>query len=195
MEESMRDTTYYIATSLDGKIAAPDGDFSDFPENGDHMEVILNEYTDTIPAHVQTALGLHADGSRFDTVIMGWNTYTPALDAGIDSPYPHLNQVVASRQPRDVPSDMTVSPDPLATISELREQEGTGIWIAGGGTLAGSLLDEIDHLILKINPVILGDGVPLFRGTTYNPRRFDRTRAREFNSGVIIAEYCRTTPR
>lgn len=82
----MRDATYYIAVSLDGRIAAPDGDFSAFPESGDHMDVILNDYTDTVPAHVQSALGLRADGSRFDTVMMGWNTYTPVASDGHESP-------------------------------------------------------------------------------------------------------------
>lgn len=193
METFMRDVTYCVATSLDGRIAAPDGDFSAFPESGDHMKVILNDFTDTIPARVQSALGLRSDGSRFDTVMMGWDTYTPALHVGIRSPYPHLKQFVASRQPRDVPSDVTICPNPLATIRQLRMQEGTGIWLAGGGALAGALLDEIDHLILKINPVVLGDGIPMFGGAAYNPRLFQRTQARTFDSGVIIAEYSRSS--
>ncbi len=191
----MRDTTYYIAVSLDGRIAAPDGDFGAFPESGDHMDVILDEYADTVPAHVQEALGIEADGSKFDTVIMGWNAYTPALDVGIQSPYPHLTQVVASRQHRDVSSDIALSADPIDTIRDLRAQEGTGIWIAGGGILAGSLIAEIDHLILKINPVVLGDGIPLFGRTTYEPHRFQRNRVREFRSGVTIVEYSRDTRR
>lgn len=187
----MRDVTYYVAMSLDGKIAAPDGDYGAFPQDGDHIEAILNEYTDTIPAHVQSALSLESDGSRFDTVIMGWNTYIPALDAGIASPYPHLDQVVVSRQPRNIASDITLSSDPHATIRQLRAQPGTGIWVAGGGLLAGSVFEEIDHLILKINPVVLGDGIPLFGGMAYDPKHFEPTRVRAFNSGVVIAEYSR----
>jgi dihydrofolate reductase len=194
-ETVVRDVTYYVATSIDGRIAAPDGDWSAFPVEGDHMETIVREYADTLPGHVQRALGVESDQSRFDTVVMGWATYTPALDAGIASPYPHLAQVVASRQARDVPAEVTLAADPVATVRELRARPGSGIWIAGGGALAGSLLDEIDHLVLKVNPVVLGDGIPLFGGSGYEPTAFARTRVREFESGVTIMEYTRTRPR
>jgi hypothetical protein len=39
----VRDLTYYVAVSLDGKIAAPDGDFSAFPTEGDHVEMIMRD--------------------------------------------------------------------------------------------------------------------------------------------------------
>ncbi|GAA2732572.1 dihydrofolate reductase family protein [Pedococcus aerophilus] len=187
----MRDATYYVATSLDGRIAAPDGDWSAFPVEGDHMATIVGEYTDTLPGHVQSALGLTADCSMFDTVLMGWSTYTPALDVGIDSPYPHLRQVVASSRDRTVPDDVELTADPLGRLRELKQEDGTGIWVAGGGTLAGAVIDEIDHLVLKINPVVLGAGIPVLGSTTYAARDFRRTRLRSFESGVVIAEYSR----
>lgn len=120
---------------------------------------------------------------------------THALDAGIASPYPHLNQVVVSRQPRTGPPEITFSANSCATIRKLRRRAGTGIWVAGGGLPAGSFFAEIDHLTLKINPVVLGDGIPLFGGMAYDPRQFKRTRFRAFDSGVVIAEYSRATPR
>ena len=38
-----------------------------------------------------------------------------------------------------------------------------GIWLCGGATLAGQLVDEIDELVIKRYPVVLGSGVALFR--------------------------------
>jgi dihydrofolate reductase len=38
--------------------------------------------------------------------------------------------------------------------------------LCGGARLAGALYDEIDELVLKVNPVVLGTGTPLFRGAT-----------------------------
>ncbi|KQQ03652.1 MULTISPECIES: dihydrofolate reductase family protein [unclassified Rathayibacter] len=187
----MRELTYFVATSLDGLIAAPDGDWSAFPAEGDHFAAILADYSDTLPVHAQQALGVAADGSRFDTVIMGWRTYTPALDAGIDSPYPHLRQIVATRGGREVPEAVETTADPVATIRELRAADGGGLWLAGGGALAGALIDEIDTLILKVNPVVLGDGVPLFGGAAYAARRFDRAESRQFESGVSIVTHRR----
>ncbi|MWV48936.1 dihydrofolate reductase [Rathayibacter sp. VKM Ac-2803] len=187
----MRELTYYVATSLDGLIAAPDGDWSAFPAEGDHFDAILADYSDTLPIHAQQALGVTADGSRFDTVIMGWRTYTPALDAGIDSPYPHLRQIVATRGGHAVPEGIETTADPVATVRELRAGGGGGVWLAGGGALAGALVEQIDTLILKVNPVVLCDGVPLFGGAPYAARRFHRLESRRFDSGVSIDTYRR----
>ncbi|MDQ1180191.1 dihydrofolate reductase family protein [Rhodococcus sp. SORGH_AS_0301] len=187
----MRELTYYVATSLDGFIAAPDGTWSAFLDEGDHMDVLVDEFADTLPGHVQDALGIHSDATMFDTVIMGWTTYSAALDVGIVSPYPHLRQFVASRHRRSESDDVTVTNDPAATLDRLRGEDGAGIWLAGGGALAGDLVDQIDRLVLKINPVVLGDGMRLFAGARYADRPFERTRLRAFDSGVVIAEYTR----
>jgi len=102
----MRNLTYYVATSLDGKIASPQGDWADFLSEGDHMNVILTEFGDAIPTHVHAQIGTSPSNTLFDTVIMGWNTYTPALDAGITSPYQHLRQIVVSHKSHDLPADL-----------------------------------------------------------------------------------------
>jgi dihydrofolate reductase len=185
----MRKLVYYVAVSLDGYIADPSGGFDAFLVDGDHSAVVFDEYADALPAHALTALGTEPPRTRFDTVIMGWNTLTPALDAGIDSPYPHLRQVVASRRPRAVAPDIEVSADPAASVRELKADDGLDIWLCGGGELAGSLLPQIDRLVLKRNPLVFGAGVPLFGRAPYTPRRFDLVSTRSFRSGVIIEEY------
>lgn len=187
----MRAVTYFVAVSLDGRIASPDGDWSAFPETGDHLDALVAEYADALPAHVHAALGAEPVGSMFDTVLMGWNTYSPALTAGIPSPYPHLRQIVATRQPREIAGGVDTTADPVRTLRDLRAIDGGGIWLAGGGELAGSVIDEIDRLVLKINPLVLGAGIPLFGGA-YRPSSFTRSTVRMFDSGVMIAEYDRT---
>ncbi|EFQ83550.1 hypothetical protein HMPREF0063_11213 [Aeromicrobium marinum DSM 15272] len=188
----MRELTYLVAVSLDGLIAAPDGSYDAFSTEGDHMDVLFDEYADTIPTHVQDAVGITSDQSRFDTVVMGWDTYLPALSVGIDNPYRHLRQVVASRRSRTVPAGITVTADPLETVRALKaDTHGTGVYLAGGGQLAATVIDEIDHLVLKINPLLLGDGIRLFGKTTHMPRGFALTSTRACDSGVVIAEYSR----
>lgn len=187
----MRELVYYVATSIDGFIADPDGGFEAFPMEGDHMAALLAEYADTLPAHVLAAVGASAPGTRFDTVIMGWNTLLPALEAGIKSPYPHLRQFVASRRRKSVADDVTLTGDPLKTVQELKLERGLPIWLCGGGELAGVLRNEIDRLILKRNPVVFGAGVPLFGRADYRPLPFTLVGARRFQSGVTIEEYVR----
>lgn len=184
----MRKLVYYVAVSIDGYIADPRGGFDEFLIHGDHAPVLFDEYADALPEHAHRALGIEAPRTRFDTVIMGWNTLTPALDAGIVSPYPHLRQFVASRHPREVDPAVTLTADPLVAVQELKASDGLDIWLCGGGALAGSLLPEIDRLVLKRNPLVFGSGIPLFGNASYAPHAFVPTRSRSFDSGVVIEE-------
>lgn len=185
----MRELVYYVAVSIDGFIADAEGRYDAFLVDGDHQQVVLGEFADALPAHAHAALGTTPPGTRFDTVVMGWNTLVPALDAGIASPYPHLRQVVASRRRRSVDPAVSLVHDPVSTVRDLKAEEGLDIWLCGGAELAGTLLPEIDRLILKRHPVTLGAGVALFAGAGRRPRSFARARARAFDSGVVVEEY------
>lgn len=185
----MRELVYYVAVSLDGFIAGPAGETDAFPAEGDHLPTLLGEFPETLPVHVADTLGIRVTAGRFDTVIMGRNTLTPALEIGVTSPYPHLRQVVATHRPHELSADLDVTTEPLRTVRELKSAPGADLWLCGGGQLAGALLPEIDRLILKRNPVVFGSGIPLFGEPTYAPRSFDLTRTRTFGSGVVIEEY------
>lgn len=185
----MRKLVYYVAVSIDGYIADPVGGFDAFLVEGDHNSVVLGEYADALPAHVHAAIGIKPPATVFDTVIMGWNTLIPALEAGITSPYPHLRQFVASRKVRDHDPAITLTDDPLATVRALKEGSGLDVWLCGGGDLAGTLRPEIDRLVLKRHPVVFGSGIPLFGNAPYEPKRFALTGVRSFDSGVMIEEY------
>lgn len=185
----MRELVYYVAVSIDGFIADSRGAFDAFLVEGDHGDVVFGEYADALPAHALTMLGIEPPRSRFDTVIMGWNTLLPALDAAIPSPYPHLTQVVASRREREVDPAITVVADPLEAVRTLKAEPGLDIWLCGGGALAGSLLPEIDRLVIKRNPLVFGAGIPLFGDAPSDPRRFHLVESRPFDSGVTVEEY------
>jgi dihydrofolate reductase len=153
--------------------------------------MIFRDYTDTLPAPALQALGLHADCSVFDTVVMGRKTYDVAFDAGLDNPYPHLRQYVFSRSTKPVGDAVTLSESPVRTVRSLKaEPEGSGIWLCGGGKLASALYDEIDRLVLKVNPIVLGSGLPLFDGPA-DPNAFTLTASTRYQSGVIVNEYAR----
>jgi dihydrofolate reductase len=185
----MRELVYYVAVSIDGYIADPTGGFDAFLIEGDHASVVFGEYADALPAHAHAALGIEPPKTRFDTVIMGWNTLTPALDIGITSPYPHLRQIVVSRQPRDVDPAIMLTDDPLTTVHSLKREDGLDVWLCGGGELAGTLLSEIDRLVIKRNPVVFGSGISMFGSASSEPAAFTLTEIRSFESGVVIEEY------
>ncbi len=61
--------------------------------------------------------------------------------------------------------------------------------MCGGGQLASALAGEIDRLVLKVNPVVFGAGIPLFAGRGYAPRNAELIASERFRSGVMINEY------
>ena len=189
----MRLLTYHVAVSIDGYIAAPDGSFDAFAQTGDHIDALVHDVPETLPGHVLSAIGIDAANDTYDTVVMGWNTFAVGLPHGIDDPYPHLRQYVFSRshQPSEVGGNVDlVADDPTEVIRQLKAEPSTkNIWLCGGGALAGALRDEIDRLVLKVNPVLLGTGIPLFEPGGAQSRPFTLESTRSFNSGVYMASY------
>lgn len=188
----MRELVYYAAVTLDGRIASPTGAFDAFLFEGDHIAAINEEWADTVPAAMYDALGLQAPRGRFSTVLMGWNTYAAGLQF-TDDPYPHLEQVVFSRTRTadDAGGGVRITDhDPREVVAAMKAQDGADIWLCGGGVLASQLRDDIDRLVLKINPVIFGDGPSLFAGA-YSPVPYRLEKSRGFESGVVMNEYRR----
>lgn len=189
----MRAITYYIAVSIDGFIADPGGSFATFPAVGPHLDHIAAEYPETLPTAARPHFGITDAPSRhFDTVVMGRGTYQPALDAGIASPYAHLRQfVVSSSVPAiDHPAVTLVRSDPLGLVRRLKAEDGQGIWLAGGGDLAGQLLPEIDRLVVKSYPLVLGAGIPMFR-TGLDVTAFRRVDGLTTDNGVTFTTHHR----
>ncbi|WP_354637381.1 dihydrofolate reductase family protein [Kitasatospora camelliae] len=197
----MRTLTYYVATTLDGFIAGPDGGDPSGPAGGfftvgpDYLDHVVAHYPETLPAPARAALGVTAPGTRFDTVVEGRRSYQLGLDAGLTDAYPHLRHYVFSRSLTASPDAAVevVATDPAAKVRELKAQEGKGIWLVGGAELAGALYPEIDELVLKVNPVTAGAGIPLFAGKVEaDPRTFTLTDHTMLPSGVAFLSYRRT---
>lgn len=189
----MRELVYYVAVSLDGFIAEPDGAFGAFPVVGDHAGFLAREFADAVPATFHEQLGIRPTGERFDTVIQGSASYRIALDQGIERPYAHLREYVATRSGATPPDGVTYTADARSTVRDLKQENGAAIYLCGGGLLAGSLLPEIDRLVLKRYPIVLGDGIGLFADADPTVTQFDLVGSRSFESGLLIEEYVRSS--
>jgi dihydrofolate reductase len=188
----MRELVYLVATTVDGFIAADSGTDPDFfVFEGPQVPDLLAEFPEMIPAHGRDVLGMPRDtpNARFDTVLMGRETYGIGLKVGITSPYPHLRQlVVSSLGSRPDPAVEVISGDVVERVRALKAEDGADIWLCGGGALAACLAEDIDEFILKVSPVVLGDGVPLFRGVV-GPRRLTMTDHRVYSNGFMLLRY------
>ncbi len=174
----MRNLIYYVASSVDGYIAEPDGSFDKFPMD----ETLIADYI--------------ASFAWFDDVIMGRKTYDVAYRQGMMDPYPMLKTHVYTQTITEKPADNVslVAGKVIDHVKSLKSQDGKPIWLCGGGNLAGQLYNAglIDKLIVKLNPILLGDGIPMFSGAV-KFARLNLTETREYDSGISVRHYDVTT--
>ncbi|MFZ1205747.1 MAG: dihydrofolate reductase family protein [Candidatus Acidiferrales bacterium] len=87
--------------------------------------------------------------------------------------------------------------DPVELVHRLRAQlakSGKNIWLMGGGETieAFRAAGVVDRLELRIIPVLLGDGVPLFPRHARGDERWKLARHRAFKNGVVELWYERS---
>ncbi|TDT38278.1 dihydrofolate reductase [Streptomyces sp. BK208] len=192
----MRKLTYFIACSIDGFIGGPDGDATFMVRFADEefFEFLKAEYPETLPTHGRRPLGIDdLPNKRFDTVVQGRASYDLALKEGITSPYAHLREYVASRTLTESPDPNVeiVSTDLVGKVRELKaEDSALGIYLCGGSVVAGELVDEIDELVIKTYPVILGTGMPMF-ASGFELNEFVTDSVRTFGNGTVVRTYHR----
>ena len=169
----MRPLSCFIATSLDGYIAGPDGEIDWLFTDQDY--------------------GYRPFIACVDTVVMGRKTYDICLTFG-DYPYPDMPNYVWSRTRHGRDNHATfVSGDIAELLRGLKRQAGKTIWLVGGSALVGEAVthDLLDEVIVSVHPLLLGDGVPLFpRGLPKT--QFQLITADTFNTGLVQLTYRRT---
>jgi dihydrofolate reductase len=167
----MRRLVYEVATSLDGFIAGPLGEYDWIPMDPD--------------------IDFAAMAARFDAVVMGRRSYEVAkqVDGGIVA---GVATYVYSRTLPEGPLDgVSVVRDGLAHLRELKAQPGKDIWLWGGGELfrACPQAGLVDGVELGVVPVLLGGGIPLLPPP--GPRLALRLRAHRVypKTGTLMLEY------
>ena len=171
----MRRLRYQVATSLDGYIAGPDGQFD---------WLVMDPDIDFTALYAQ-----------FDTVVMGRKTFQVGLQQGVSGEMPGLDVVVFSRSLRqaDHPKVTVVDSDPVEYVRSLKQNQDTGkdIWLFGGGELFRTLLVAglVDTVEPAVVPVLLGDGIPMLP-PPYTRAALTLTSHRLYEkSGIMLLEY------
>lgn len=171
----MGKVSLFIATSLDGFIAAPDGTIDWLFTDGDY--------------------GYSAFIAGVDILLMGYKTYATLLGFGGEFPYPHTQNYVFSKNHRHTDSNPVIftAEDPGEVTRRLKNEAGGTIWLVGGGQINGALLaaDLIDEIVVSVHPIALGAGLPLFAGANYSCRRYRPVSAENFPSGLVQITYLR----
>ncbi len=164
----------YMAASADGYIADRDGGVGWLdPFNG-------------------LDYGYTAFIAQIRTVVMGRATYDQARGFGPDWVYAGKRGiVVTSSSLHDAPADVTAWHDDLPGLAaHLRALDDGDVWIVGGSQLQSALIEigALDRLELFYMPVLLGNGVPLFRAGK-DIRALQLEAAEPFENGVVRLDY------
>ena len=171
----MRKVTFGAANSLDNYIARKDGAV-DWLLWNDEVREIMGDYWKTI-----------------DTILMGRKTYEPALaHGGGKSLYKGMKTYVFSHTLKESPdkSVTIINEDAARFVSRLKEEEGKGICLMGGGQLAKSLFEAnlIDEVGVNIHPVLLGSGIPMFL-PMQQQLDLERSQCRPLKNGCVYIIY------
>jgi dihydrofolate reductase len=169
-----RELVLFIAQSVDGFIAPPNEDLSFL--NAVAVEGEDYGYADFV--------------ATCDTVIMGRRTYDKVVAMGVPDPHPERTLYIITSRPGPSTARIRFHPgDPVALVKELKVQSGQRIYCDGGAQLVDPLIkaDLVDRYIISTIPVLLGDGIRLFKeGRPQQGLKLVRSQA--WPSGLVQGE-------
>lgn len=174
----MSRTILYIAQSLDGYIARPDGNLDwltsiPTPKNGDYgYEQLLKE---------------------IEIIIMGRATYEELLKFDMEWPYTNFKTYVVTSNPEfeiKTPSTFSLNSTLTEFITEWRKKATKNAWIVGGSKLIAHLLMQnlIDEMIISVIPKTIGNGIPLF-SNKIPEQTFQLIHSEVFETGMVNLSY------
>jgi dihydrofolate reductase len=185
----MRKIISFMHISLDGFVAGPKGEMNWIKVD----EEIFNYVGERV--------------SKGDTALYGRVTYQMMESywpTAADKPtaskhdiehskwYKKVHKIVLSKTLKDASLTNTkiISDNLSERINEIKQQEGEDILLFGSPTATHSLiqLNLIDGYWLFVNPIVLGQGIPLFKDVP-EMNRLKLIETKTFSSGVIALYY------
>ena len=185
----MRKLIFFMHTSLDGFVAGLNGEM-----NWINLDDALFDFVATMTDQADTALygrvtyemmqsywpkaGEQPNATKHDKVHSNW--------------YNNVSKVVLSKtiQETGLHNTKVIGEQLSDNINKLKQQDGKNILIFGSPRASRSLLNQrlIDEFWLFVNPIILGQGMPLFKDIT-GTIKLKLVESKTFPSGVIALHY------
>ena len=176
----MKKIILYIASSIDGRIAEPDGGI---------------EWLSEFPITEEINYGYKEFMASIDTIIMGGRSWRELSNMDAMGAYADKTVYVVSRNNWGDDENVNfITENVIEQITNLRNESGKDIWLFGGGELVSMLLaaDLIDEMQIAYIPIILGEGIPLFPKQP-KESKWKLIKSRNYNSGIMMVEYQRKT--
>ena len=177
----MRKLILWDMLSLDGYFEGPGKGDIDWFRFDDELERYITE--------LQAA----ADTLLFGRVTYeGMAAYWPTAEGQIADFMNSVPKVVFSRtlEKADWNNTTLVKENAPEVVAKLKQQPGGDIFVFGSADFAATLIERglVDEFRFGINPVLLGSGVPFFKGSG-ETRNLTLVEAKPLSSGLVILHY------
>lgn len=177
----------FIATSLDGFIARPDGGLDWLPQPKPQPEPQPEPGED---------YGHGAFLAGIDGLIMGRKTFETVLGFGIDWPYAKPVMVLStSLDPGALPADLAGrvrlhSGNPASAMAAAADLGWRRVGLDGGELIRGALIAGlVETLIVTQVPVLIGSGRPLFGALPGGDIALELQASRAWPNGLVQSQY------
>jgi dihydrofolate reductase len=163
----MRKVILGLAVSLDGYIEGPNGEYDWCFTDQDY--------------------GLKIFFQQIDGIFIGRKSFEMA-GAGM---FPTAQTYVFSNTLEKVKKGVRlIKGDIVKEVREIKSGEGKNIWLFGGASLTGSLLNAglVDRLWLSVHPILLGKGKPLFQQID-GRIKLKLVESKTYSTGLVSLQY------
>ena len=185
----MRNLIFFTHTSLDGFVAGLNGEM-DWINFDDAMFDFVATMTDKADTALYGRVTYEMMQSYWPTA--GEQVNATKHDIEHSTWYNKVSKIVLSKTINDsgLHNTKIISEQLWDNINKLKQQDGKNILIFGSPGASQSLLNQglIDEFWLFINPIILGQGMPLFKDIT-GTTKLKLVESKTFACGVIALHY------
>ena len=172
----MRKIIAGFATSLDGYIEGPNGEYDWIIHDKEQYKQLAEHW------------------KKIDAMFYGRKTYETILKnpyQGKNNPFAHMKHYVFSNSLKKVEEGfILINGDTKKQVTKIKNEPGKDIAVFGGAELACSLINLklVDELMLAICPVLLGKGKPFFVNISER-NYFTLKESKTYSSGLVSLTY------
>ncbi len=181
----MRKLILFNMVTLDGFMAGPNGEIDWHNVDEEFNQFALAQLDE---------VGSLLFGRVTYAMMAGYWPTTEAIanDTAVANKMNQLPKVVFSRTLDKAAwqNSQLVQGDAVEAVSLLKQQPGKDLFVFGSADLAAALIQNglIDEFRVMVNPVVLGQGKPLFQGIQ-RPLKLKLVKTKTFQNGNVLLYY------
>lgn len=187
----MRKLIFFMHTSLDGFVAGLNGEM-DWIKVDDAMFDFVGTMTDQADTALYGRITYQMMESYWPTA--GEKPNASKHDKEHSIWYNKVSKIVLSKTIKNNEQNNTkvISENISENINKLKQQDGRNILIFGSPSASNAILNKglVDEFWIFVNPVLLGQGIPLFKDIAASVK-LSLIETKTFDIGVIALHYAK----